>query len=169
MKVEPGLLIADLNQNPVLMAIPSINGGNLLARMLPTIRFKPSNVIVLDQGSTDETTKVCANAGVELVQLGHPHTYTEACNIGARIARARGCKYLCVSNNDIVFRTDVIGELLAEMERDPKLGIVAPSQIIIDETLDRKVLAYRVSWNLERVDFLHDIQGFDGTEARLEI
>jgi GT2 family glycosyltransferase len=155
-------------QNQILMVIPSINGGTLLARMLPTLRFRPANVIVLDQGSTDETTKVCVSAGVELIQLGHPHTYTEACNIGARIARERGRNYLCVANNDIVFRTDVLHELLAAMERDPRLGIVAPSQIIIDETLDRQVLAYRVSWNLERVDFLHDIEGFDGTVARLE-
>ena len=167
-KMGTDCLMADLWQEQILMAIPSINGGNLLARMLPTLRFKPSNVIVLDQGSTDETATVCADAGVELVQLGHPRTYTEACNIGARTARARGCKYLCVSNNDIVFRTDVLAELLAEMERDPRLGIVAPSQIIIDETLDRQLLAYRVSWNLETVDFVHDMEAVDGTAARIE-
>ena len=80
----------------------------------------------LDQGSSDETTRICREAGVELLQLGRPHTYTQACNIGARIARQRGYPYLCVSNNDIVFRTDVLSELLVEMERDAKLGIVAP-------------------------------------------
>ena len=111
--------MADLWQDQILMAIPSINGGTLLARMLPTLRFKPSNVVVLDQGSIDETAVVCAGAGVEVIQLGHSHTYTEACNIGARIARDRDHKYLCVANNDIVFRTDVLAELLAEMERIP--------------------------------------------------
>jgi GT2 family glycosyltransferase len=130
--------------------------------------FRPPGLAVVSLGRDAHLVVQAHPPRVELVQLGHPHTYTEACNIGARIARARGCKYLCVSNNDIVFRTDVMGELLEEMERDPRLGIVAPSQIIIDETLDRKVLAYRVSWNLERVDFLHDIQGVRGTEARLE-
>ena len=150
------------------MIIPSINGGALLARMLPTLRFKPSNVIVLDQGSTDETATVCADAGVELVQLEHPHTYTEACNIGARIARARGRKFLCVSNNDVAFRTNVLAELLTEMERDPGLGIVAPSQIVIDDTPDRQRLSYRVFWNLETVDFQHDMRAVDTGVARLE-
>jgi hypothetical protein len=36
--------MADLCQDQILMAIPSVNGGKLLARMLPTLRFKPSTV-----------------------------------------------------------------------------------------------------------------------------
>jgi GT2 family glycosyltransferase len=160
--------MAERWQNDILMAIPSINGGRLLARMLPTLRFKPENVVVLDQGSTDETEAVCADAGVVFVQLGHPRTYTEACNIGARIARERGCSYLCVSNNDIVFRTDVLGELAAAMERDPMLAIVAPSQVIIDEARDQQVTAYRVFWNLDTVDFLHDPRPPGSAVSRLE-
>ena len=150
------------------MVIPSIGGGHLLRRMLPSLRFRPANVVVLDQGSIDTTAKVCAAAGVELVQLGRPHTYTEACNIGSQIARNRGSKYLCVGNNDIVFRTDVLAEMFAEMERDPRLGIIAPSQIIIDEALNRQSLAYRVFWDLQAVDFLHHLQPIDPAMARLE-
>ena len=152
----------------VLMVIPSINGGRLLERMLPTLRFAPSSVVVIDQGSTDSTAEVCAAAGVEIVQLDHPHTYTQACNIGAEIARSRGLDYVCVSNNDIMFRTDVITEMLAEMERDPHLGIVAPSQNIIDENNDNQHLSYRVFWDLDRVDFFHDTQAVDGASTRLE-
>jgi GT2 family glycosyltransferase len=141
----------------IMMVIPSINGGHLLERMLPTLRFRPSNVIVLDQGSSDDTERICQEAGVELLQLGRPHTYTEACNIGAQIARQRNYPFLCVSNNDIVFRTDVLSELLAEMERDTRLGIVAPSQIILDPASGVDALARRVFWNLETLEFLHDL------------
>ena len=152
----------------VLLVIPSINGGRLLERMLPTLRFAPSSVVVIDQGSTDSTAEVCAAADVEIVQLGHPHTYTQACNIGAKIARSRGLEYICVSNNDIIFRTDVMSEMLAEMERDPQLGIVAPSQNIIEENHDDQPLSYRVFWNLDRVDFFHDTSPTDGASTRLE-
>ena len=100
--------------------------------------------------------------GSQLLQLGRPHTYTQACNIGARIARQRDYPFLCVANNDIVFRTDVLSELLAEMERDARLGIAAPSQIILDPASGVDVLARRVYWNLETVEFLHD---FDGSPA----
>jgi GT2 family glycosyltransferase len=140
----------------IVMVIPSIDGGDLLERMLPTLRFKPSNVIVLDQGSSDDTIRICQEAGVELLQLGHPHSYTQACNIGVQIARERGYPFLCVSNNDIAFRTDVLSELLVEMERDPRLGVAAPSQVILDPTTGVDVLARRVAWDLETVEFLHD-------------
>ena len=152
----------------VLMVIPSINGGGLLRRMLPTLRFDPSRVVVLDQGSTDDTAEVCAESNVELVQLSQPHTYTQACNIGASIARERGARYVCVSNNDIVFRTDVIGAMLTEMERDDRLGIVAPSQIIVDETLGDQPLSYRVRWDLETVDFFHEVKPLEFEQRRLE-
>jgi GT2 family glycosyltransferase len=160
--------MADLEQDKILMVIPSLSGEKLLARMLPTLRFKRSNVIVLDQGSTDETARVCAECGVEMVQLGHPHTYTEACNLGAQIARQRGSEFLCVSNNDITFRTNVLSELLAEMQRDPRLGIVAPSQVVVNERDGLRELSWRVSWNLDKVEFLHDTNSAHGASERLE-
>ena len=83
-------MMAKPGQDRILMVIPSINGGGLLARMLPTLRFKAANIVVLDQGSTDDTALVCAEHDVQLVQLGRPQTYTEACNIGARLAPDRG-------------------------------------------------------------------------------
>lgn len=160
--------MADHWQEQILMVIPSINGAQLLRRMLPTLRFNPANVVVLDQGSTDDTAAVCADAGVVLVQLGVPHTYTQASNIGAKLARERGARYVCISNNDIAFRTDVLAELHAEIERDPRLGIIAPSQLIIDERLDKVVLSRRVLWNLEDVAFLHDFKTSGAAVRRLE-
>lgn len=151
-------LVSLMNQpdsNKILMVIPSVNGGELLARMLPTLRFPYANIIVLDQASNDDTAAICAAHDVQLVQLGRPHSYTEACNIGARIARERGVDYICVSNNDITFRTAVLDEMLTEMERDPRLGIVAPSQVIVDKNLDDRPVSYRVSWHLDNVEFAH--------------
>ena len=102
-----------------LFIIPSINGAPLLARMLPTLRVPGELVVVLDQGSTDETEEVCQDAKVECFQLGTSHTYTKACNIGSRLARERNADYLFILNNDITFVTDVARELLEEMVVDP--------------------------------------------------
>lgn len=140
----------------ILMVIPSIEGARLLERMLPTLRIRGSNVVVLDQGSRDDTARVCADAGVELMQLDTPRTYTEACNIGARLAEEQGFPFVCLANNDIAFRTDVLGALLEEMDRDPQLAIVAPSQIVVDPVTGVEVPTRRVSWNLQNVTFLHD-------------
>jgi glycosyltransferase involved in cell wall biosynthesis len=152
----------------VLMAIPSINGGELLDRMLPTLRVAPSSVVVIDQGSTDDTGTICARAGVEVLQLGRPHSYTEACNIGADLARRRGRRYLCVSNNDIAFRTDVMSAMHAAMEQDPWLGIVAPAQIMHVGPNDNWPPVHRVYWDLEKVEFLPDFNPQEDVVNRLE-
>ncbi len=151
-----------------LFVIPSINGGSLLRRMLPTLRLPLHTVVVLDQGSIDDTEAVCLAAGVRLVQLGHPHSYTEAANIGARMAREVGCDFIFISNNDIAFLTDVGAELLAEMLDDSHLGIVAPSQLIIDEKAGQRLLAYRAEWHLDTMLFTHDIRALSDDVRRLE-
>ena len=152
----------------ILLVIPSVNGGEGLARMLPTLRFPAAQIVVLDQGSLDDTAAVCAAHDVQLMQLGRPHSYAEACNIGAELAHARGADYLGVSNNDIIFRTPVMDEMLAEMERDPRLGIVAPSQVIIDDSLDDQPVSYRVFWHLDDVAFGHQTTLDDPAAERLD-
>lgn len=152
----------------VLMVIPSIDGGSLLSRMLPTVRHRPSSVVVLDQGSRDDTEAVCQAAGVELVQLGRPHTYTEACNIGASLAKQRGFPFVCLANNDITFRTQVLRDLYLAMQADPALGMVAPSQLVRDPLAGRELLSNRVYWNLERVEFAHDLEPVPPGVERLE-
>lgn len=139
-----------------LLAIPSINGGALLARMLPTLRMPAENVVVIDQGSADDTEEVCRRHGVAIHQLHFPHSYTQACNIGADLARARGCEFVFVANNDIVLKTDVIRQCLEELLADPKLGVVAPSQILINEAANIRLHAFRVFWSLDRMIFEHD-------------
>jgi GT2 family glycosyltransferase len=161
-------LMVKPRHDKILMVIPSVNGGGLLARMLPTLRFPTTNIVVLDQGSTDETAEVCAEYDVQIMQLGRPHSYTEACNIGADLARQRGVDYICVSNNDITFRTPVLDEMLAEMERDPRLGIIAPSQVIVDAALDDRPVSYRVSWYLDDLAFSHQTTLEDPGTERLE-
>jgi glycosyltransferase involved in cell wall biosynthesis len=151
-----------------LFVIPSINGAALLARMLPTLRVPGELVVVLDQGSTDGTEEVCRKFDVKFVQLGTPHTYTEACNIGAELARAGNADYLFILNNDITFVTDVARELLDEMVDDTGLGIVAPSQIIIEGKSGKNLLAYRVRWDLSRMQFGHDFEPPNSEVYRLE-
>jgi len=68
-----------------LFVILAINGGARLARMLSTLNIPTELIVVLDRKSTD----VCRAAGVQYLQLGHPHFYTKACNVASRIAKER--------------------------------------------------------------------------------
>jgi glycosyltransferase involved in cell wall biosynthesis len=169
--VSPGVADSDSIERALarsLIVIPSINGAHLLRRMLPTLNVPGACVLVLDQASTDDSETVCRDAGVGFLQLNHPHTYTQACNIGAEQARARGCEYLFVANNDITFSTDVTRELLVEMLADPELGIVAPSQLLVDPRTGERRLAYAVQWNLAAMEFKHEFGDPLGDPHRIE-
>lgn len=140
----------------LLIVIPSVNGGKLLSLMFPSMRHFAHRTVVLDQGSTDDTAEVCAEFGVEVVQLDTPRTYTEACNLGMDLAKSRGCKYLIAANNDIRLVTDVVRQLLDVMLRDDNLAVVAPAQMVVDAVRDVSTMTYRVMWNLSEVTFTHD-------------
>jgi glycosyltransferase involved in cell wall biosynthesis len=150
-----------------LIVIPSLNGGSRLERALATLRVPSDIILVLDQGSTDNTEAICASAGVSLTQLNTQRTFSEACNIGAEIARSRGCEFLFVGHNDIALRTDVVRELLTAMLEDSNLGIAAPSQIIVDREGPQTV-AYRASWDLQNLAFGHDFATPEVNTERIE-
>jgi GT2 family glycosyltransferase len=151
-----------------LLVIPSINGASSLEQMLPTLGIPGERVVVLDQGSTDNTGEVCRKAGVGLLQLAQPRTYAEACNVGAEMANERGCDFVFIANNDIRFATDVMRELLAELLRDPRLGIVAPAQMLIDQAASVEKLAYRVNWDPKAHAFARDFTPPADNTHRLE-
>jgi glycosyltransferase involved in cell wall biosynthesis len=151
-----------------LFAIPSIDGGATLGRMLATLNIPSKLVVVLDQGSADHTAQVCRTAGVELVQLGRRHTYAKACNIAAQIAKRRGAEYLFVANNSILFTTDVARELLQAMLDDPRLGVVAPSQLLNDVRTDQRPVVYRVRWTLDSMKLTRDFEPPGAEKRRLE-
>lgn len=155
-----------LKMEKMIFVIPSVNGGALLERMFPSLNVSPNLVYVLDQGSTDSTQSVCESFGVNLVQLGAPTTYTKACNLGIELAREKGCEFVLLANNDIVFLTDVAISLINEMLLDERLGIVAPSQILIDSSGQH--VAYRVRWDLENLIFDHDFDSRTSVSKRVE-
>jgi glycosyltransferase involved in cell wall biosynthesis len=151
-----------------LIVIPSRNGGALLSRLLPALKVPPRIVTVIDEESTDDTAAVCRAAGVGLVGLGRPHTFAQACNIGADLARKRNCDFVFTVRNDIVPVTDVVRELLGEMLADPSLGAVAPSAAAAHEGARSGTIAYRARWNLANLSFERDLVAPDAKTKRLE-
>jgi len=146
----------DIALGNTVFVIPSSNGGESLARMLPTLAIPTRLIVVLDQGSTDNTARVCKEAGVEFVPLGQPCSYAQACNVGAGLARERSAEFIYVARNDIAFATDVARQLLQEMLDDPGLAIAAPSQALIEKKGGAPRVAYRAFWSLDRLRFEYD-------------
>ncbi|WP_156653388.1 glycosyltransferase [Methylobacterium sp. Leaf111] len=165
-KAEISLVEGKLNES--IFVIPSVNGGRLLKQMLPTLKIPAKQIVVLDQGSTDTTEQVCFENGVEIFQLDTPHSYTQCCNYALKIARDRNAEFVYISNNDIVFVTDVARELLYEMMSDDRLGALSCSQVITSSEEKVGTLSRRVYWDLSITDFEHDTSVPPGNVYRIE-
>lgn len=109
---------------PVSMIITTHNRADLLA---PTLRrfaglTKPAQLIVVDDGGSDDTERVCDEAQsilhVEYIRLDHPGE-TNCCwarNVGLKAAV---CDEIVVCEPEVMFLTDVISQLLRARKKHP--------------------------------------------------
>lgn len=97
------------------------NGAEHLRVALPSLKrqsYSPLEILVVDNGSSDDSEKVAAQS--EIVWIGLPRNLglAPACNEGAR--RARG-DYLVFLNNDMRFAHDFIDHLVKPLVQDQRL------------------------------------------------
>lgn len=90
----------------VSIVIPNWNGRSHLERLLPSIfnqTAPPSELLVVDNGSTDGSAEWAAAAGATLIRFSHNAGFARAVNTG--IDKALG-DAVAVLNNDVVLRPD---------------------------------------------------------------
>lgn len=95
-------------------------------------------IIVVDNGSTTETPEKikeyesCGNFSIlfNSVNLG----YAAGNNVGIAKAKELGCSHILITNSDVIFKKNSVEELVAEIDLDPSLGIIAPKEINLDGT-----------------------------------
>jgi len=85
----------------VAIVIPNWNGSALLEKLLADLyrqTYPIDRVIVVDNGSTDDSVRVAKNAGVSLIELSSNTGFAHAVNCGIRNADA---EWVAILNNDI--------------------------------------------------------------------
>jgi GT2 family glycosyltransferase len=83
------------------VVIPNWNGAPRLATLLEQLRnqsLRPERVIVVDNGSTDESVAVSKQAGADVIELGENTGFSHAVNRGIEAAST---EWVAVLNNDV--------------------------------------------------------------------
>lgn len=118
----------------VSVIIPCHNGANYLAQALESAAQKGvAEIIVVDDGSTDNTAEIARGFGCRLCQI--PHSGLSAAR-NAGIGQARGDFILFLDHDDILL-PDAVAHLLGEFAANPGADcVMSMAQDFISPELD---------------------------------
>ncbi|MCZ2073460.1 MAG: glycosyltransferase [Bryobacterales bacterium] len=124
----------------ISVVVPSRNGQVLLERLLPRLVAEldgiPSEVIVVDNGSDDETATWLSSAypSIQVLVSLEPLSFAAAVNRGIASARF---SHICLLNNDMAVGAGFFHALRAAFEKVPGL-FSATAQIFFPEGIRRE-------------------------------
>jgi GT2 family glycosyltransferase len=100
----------------VAAVIPNWNGSAMLAQLLAALRVQSEpvdKIVVVDNGSSDESVAVAKKAGAEVIQLSANTGFSHAVNLGIAAAKT---EWIAILNNDVVPSPAWLDTLLAKAE-----------------------------------------------------
>ncbi|MCC6536835.1 MAG: glycosyltransferase family 2 protein [Bryobacterales bacterium] len=156
------------NSSHCTVIIPNWNGGARLRRVLEDLgkqTERAARVLVVDNGSADESGDAAEDAGAEVVRLGENRGFAKAVNAG--LERAADAPLVAILNNDVELPPDWLAQMTAGLGRYSDASFAsgkifsAQQRDRLDGTFDlvsRGLTAWRaghgrpdgVEWNRER-------------------
>lgn len=110
----------------VAVVVPNWNGADHLAACLDSLLAQslPARIIVVDNGSTDGSLALLEKYdGLEVILNQRNEGFTGGVNPGFGRAIDDELKYVATLNNDAVAERDWLRELVAELDKNPRVGI----------------------------------------------
>lgn len=111
----------------ISVVIPTWNGASLLPIALDSLRrqrFRDFDVVVVDNGSTDETPALLRDSYAEVRHIALPENRGFAAAVNAGIAATRG-RYVALLNNDAEADAGWLGAAVGALDALPRAGAVA--------------------------------------------
>jgi len=118
----------------VCVVIPTLNGARFLPTCLDSLRRqsrRPEEVIVVDDGSTDETASLILANYPEVTMVGHPRPRGVAAAFNSGIRRSRA-PFVVLLNNDTEVEATWLAELCRPLEEETDVGLVASKLLLFD-------------------------------------
>jgi len=115
------------------VVIPTYNTAAMTLRCVRAVlEAKPFEVIVVDDGSTDETSALLSNENVRVVRLDENHGFAFAANRG--VAEANG-EIILLLNSDAIVERDALRAFITAFDEDDRLGVAGAQLLNEDGTL----------------------------------
>lgn len=110
------------------IVIRTFNSGRTLGRLLARIaHFRQTEVIIVDSGSTDQTSRIVSDFGVKFVNLSTPFQYGKALNVG--FFESSSSWILSISSHCIPVETDFVKNILRFTRSVPENCVVGYGQL----------------------------------------
>jgi GT2 family glycosyltransferase len=107
----------------VTAIVVAFDSAHVLPDCLAALAREGVPVIVVDNGSSDETAAMAESLGARVIRNGRNEGFGRAMNIGVRAAETPFC---LLTNPDLVYEPGAVAALLAAAERWPDAGLLAP-------------------------------------------
>ena len=115
----------NMKRAPVGVVIPTFNSGHLVTEAIDSVLRQsvvPAEIIVVDDGSKDDTRERVARYGQQIRYLYHQNQGVSATrNRGVQEA---GCEYIAFLDADDVWHPKKLELQLAALSREPGLGLL---------------------------------------------
>ena len=126
----------------VAAVIPNWNGAQLLRQLFPTLLYQTrpfDSILVVDNGSTDDSISVRSQFGAETLRFASNRGFARAVNEGVKALQADA---IAVLNNDV--------EIAAGMAGDPCSPLHRSNRFVCDREDLERVRPPHTRWNVRR-------------------
>lgn len=91
-------------------------------------KFKDYKIFVIDNNSSDDSVSFIKNKHKDIIIIRNKSNlgYGPGNNVGIIEALKYGYEYIFILNNDTELLDDTLGLLLNQLDKEPKIGVVAP-------------------------------------------
>src|SRR3954452_19920528 len=139
-----------------VVVVAHASRDTLCACIAPLAGAPGLNVVVVDTASADPAFDTVEDLpGVDLVHAERNGGFAYGCNLGA--GRGSG-RHVLLLNPDAAMRPEQLARLVAVLDADPAIGLVAPKIVDEDGVLQRSVRRFpRLASALSKALFLHRV------------
>lgn len=133
------------DRNDILAVIPTYNNEKTLARVIDDVRRQCPHVMVVNDGSTDTTARIVAEAGVETISYTPNRGKGYAIRRALRYAAEHGYRYMLTLDSDGQHFAADIPQFIEEIRQTPDALLVGARNLRSDNMPGKNTFANKFS------------------------